>query len=177
MSYKGSLRGISETINLFMNVKKEYFQYSISVDNKNAIIYIDLHDRVISDLSMLSDILRYILPCGYTLKYRPLVKTTLYDASADYGQKIEMALLNSINNTAIAIKSPDEGSFQNIPNDTANRINSRIVNAFNTMQVVSNEQISDFEVENNNETTYKAVGLDIDIDTDGPNESNEPTFN
>lgn len=170
VSYKGSLKGISEAVNLFMNIKREYFDYTISVDHKQAIIYIDLYDRVISDLSVLTDILRYILPCGYALKYRPLVLAEFGGADAEYSQKIQLALLNSLNNTAIAIKSPEDGSttLEYIPDQVAERIKSKILNAFNTMQVVANSHLEGFKDGDN----YKAVGTDVDVNST----ENEETF-
>lgn len=161
VSYKGSLKGISETVNLFMNIKHEYFRYSISVDNEDAIIYIDLQDDVISDLSVLTDILRYILPCGYRLKYRYLVSATISDEIGHYGEKYQISVLNSINNTAMSIKSiGDEYVADNLP--VAERTEGKIINAFNTMQVVSKEQIDNWE----DDDKYIAYRIDLLNDPD-----------
>jgi len=146
VSWKGSYKGIKETVNLFMNIKHKYFRYSVELDSLNSIIYITIWDEVIDNLDILSDILRYILPCGYSFAYRSL-KQIENLASLGYmnGQAVYMTLINSINNTAVSLRGTNEDiSGSNITPDNDYNYNEGIINAFNTMQVVGYDQIGVF---------------------------------
>ena len=144
VSYKGSYKGINESVNLFMNIKHKYFRYSVDVDNTNSIIYITIWDEVIDNLDILSDILRYILPCGYSFEYRSL---TTIDSLAEIGfrnnQEVTLSVINSVNNSLVSKK----GIGVNMPGatgiDTDGAYEEGIINAFNTMQVVGNSQMTD----------------------------------
>ena len=129
-----------------MNIKHKYFRYSVELDSLNSIIYITIWDEVIDNLDILSDILRYILPCGYSFAYRSL-KQIENLASLGYmnGQAVYMTLINSINNTAVSLRGTNEDiSGSNITPDNDYNYNEGIINAFNTMQVVGYDQIGAF---------------------------------
>lgn len=171
VSWKGSLKGIKETVNLFMNVKHIYFKYAVSVRNNNDSMYpncviISIYDNTIDSLDLLSDILRYILPCGYTLRY------TITTDAGNWGdvvstalQDISFSVINSINNTAVSEKGIGVDISGECELNDTDAYQEGIINAFNTMQVVSQEQIDKFK---DNDGVY---GIRVDEpDTEGEGE-------
>lgn len=73
---KGSKKGIIEAICLFLNVIYTDSSYSVDVFNNekseiygNYIVLVSLNDNVLKNLNILDDLLKYILPAGYNVKY------------------------------------------------------------------------------------------------------------
>lgn len=170
VSYKGSLRGIQGAIQLFMNIKHIYFRYDINVTSRtqgeinapNDTIEIIIYNMRVDNLDILSDILKYILPCGYNFSY--IFAVEIKDDQAqpiDYAQKVDIGILNVVNNTLYQITSPDEnGDLQVVESATRGTSISGdedeslgLVNAFNTMEVPSDEQITNSKVSGSNDHT------------------------
>lgn len=157
VSYKGSLKGINEAIQLFMNIKHKYFDYSIEV--RGNTLQIMVMSQVIEDFSILTDILKYIIPCGYSFKYIFARELPIQLEPIDSAQKISAKLINNINNTLVQINSPEGGELKYV--EDANNSTStldELINGFNTMQVVSNKDVNDF-AESDNE--HNAILLNI----------------
>ena len=155
VSYKGSLRGIQGAIRLFMNIKHIYFRYEINVTSRltglnmpNDTIEIIIYNIKIDNLDILSDILKYILPCGYNFSYVFAVEINDVQAvTIDYAQNIDVGILNTVNNTLYQIESDGNQYVENANISTsisADETKSKgLINAFNTMETVSQEQISE----------------------------------
>lgn len=171
VSQKGSYKGIKETVNLFMNIKHKYFKYSVELDNNQSIIYITIWDEVLDNLDILSDILRYILPCGYSFKYRSLTSiNSLASLGFENQQAVTISIINTINNSLVSKLSPDgNGDVADIRSanitpeiDTGLAYNEGIINAFNTMQVVGNADLTQTDesevVSDNNAIRVDAEG-------------------
>lgn len=145
VQYKGSFRGIKESIQLFMNIRHIYFEYEIDVQNEIGKIYINVYDQVVENTDMLTDILKYILPCGYLFEYRFLVSESVSD---DYSsaENVSAVLINSPNNSLrVSGESPVNNDYTNLVDVTEKYEgnNEDLINNFNTMQVVSKAAIAE----------------------------------
>lgn len=145
VQYKGSLKGINGAIRLFMNLRHIYFDYEINIDNKNGMIYIDVYDQVVENTDMLTDILKYILPCGYLFEYRFLVSVPVSD-TYESTEDVAAVLINSPNNSLrTSEESPANGTYTSLDSITEkyDGNNEDLINNFNTMQVVSKAAIAE----------------------------------
>ena len=139
--YKGSKKGINEAVRLFMNIKHTYFNYRISIDNNEGKIYILIKDQVVSGLEMLTDILKYILPCGYLFEYASVKE---FDAETDYTEEntADIVIINNPNNSIKVLANGEDFDDNNATLATIDERYRPIVNGFNTMQVVSQDEIT-----------------------------------
>ena len=138
-----------------MNIKHIYFRYEINVTSRltglnmpNDTIEIIIYNIKIDNLDILSDILKYILPCGYNFSYVFAVEINDVQAvTIDYAQNIDVGILNTVNNTLYQIESDGNQYVENANISTsisADETKSKgLINAFNTMETVSQEQISE----------------------------------
>ena len=162
VSYKGSLRGIYGAVQLFMNIKHIYFRYDVNVtsratsdediDPPNDTIEIIIYNMRVDNLDVLSDILKYILPCGYTFSYVFAVEIDdSQKVEVGYNQNIGVAVVNAVNNTLYQIVSDGDNIVEDADATTSvagdEDTSYGVVNAFNTMQTVSKKQISDSKVD------------------------------
>lgn len=144
VEYKGSLKGINDSIHVFMNLKHIYFDYTIQINNDE--IWIMIYQQKVEDLSILSEILKYIIPCGYIYKYYFISRAETEPTKFSQESEIKSAVLNIINNTSHSVISPNaSGTIINIENNDANISQNDIINAFNTMQVVSHDDIEAYK--------------------------------
>lgn len=157
VSYKGSLKGISEAIQLFMNIKHKYFDYTI--ETRGNMLQIMVMSQTIEDFSILTDILKYIIPCGYSFRYIFARTLPVQLEPIESSQKISAKLINNINNTLVQIESPQNGSFELVENaDNSTSITDELINGFNTMQIVSTKDVEDFTIDENE---HNAILIDI----------------
>ena len=162
VQYKGSLKGINDSVHLFMNIQHSYFKYSVEVNPSQSSINIIVYDQVVENLDILSDILKYIIPCGYVFQYR-FVTTIAKAQEFGSAQSAQLIIINTLNNSLItSTKSPyGNGSYRKIETVETNPSyqypnKNPIINGFNTMQVVEKKSITDW-VDSNDNNKHKAV--------------------
>lgn len=68
IKYKGSKKGIIETLCLFMKINGFNSESVLTIDNENYIIKIGIGAPV-TNTEILDEVLKYIIPTGYTYEY------------------------------------------------------------------------------------------------------------
>lgn len=107
----------------------------------------------------MTDILKYIIPCGYSFRYIFARTLPIQSEPIDSMQRVSAKLINNINNTLVQIESPKNGSFELVENaDKDTSVVDELVNGFNTMQVVSANDIKEFT---KSENEHEAILIDI----------------
>lgn len=77
VNYKGSKMGIEKAIALFLHVIYSDCAHTVTIYNNVSsdsilgpyVINVELKDRVLKQLHILQDLLKYIVPCGYKVHY------------------------------------------------------------------------------------------------------------
>ena len=99
--YKGSRKGICEAVNCFSYLKKKKFKYDIKLEEDGDIQIIIHGERF--DTSILSDILKYVIPTGCNVNYifslAELVVGDIDDNKYPYGEIIKANIINVTNNS------------------------------------------------------------------------------
>ena len=106
IKYKGCKKGIDKAINLFMHLQHKIIDYLIlDYISEDGDLYIILNTPI-SNLTLLDEILKYILPTGISVKYISALKT---DNSFELGEHISILNTNSIVDSNIKIKLSEFG--------------------------------------------------------------------
>lgn len=74
---KGSKKGVIECICLFLNIIYADCEHTIEIDNKDEnrspsgsyIVSISMEENLLRDLDILDNLLRYVIPTGYIIRY------------------------------------------------------------------------------------------------------------
>ena len=107
IKYKGCKKGIDKAINLFMHLQHKIIDYFILDEiGDNGELYVVLNTPI-SNLTLLDEILKYILPTGIQIKY---ISTFEADNSFELGEHISIVNTNSIVDSNVKIPLTEFGA-------------------------------------------------------------------
>lgn len=153
IKYKGSKRGILQAVYVFCKLKHIQTIPNIEIINKqndkpiyqiNIILY-----ATPQDTTLLSEIFRYILPTGYTVRYswRTKEATRVYETYS-FNDIVNAYVIDNLNtlenkpsNSIIRSKVDIYSTISNA--DNLDSAKERTINAFDTIQIVNKQEESE----------------------------------
>ena len=153
IKYKGSKRGILQAVYVFCKLKHIQTIPNIEIINKqndkpiyqiNIILY-----ATPQDTTLLSEIFRYILPTGYTVRYswRTKEATRVYETYS-FNDIVNAYVIDNLNtlenkpsNSIIRSKADIYSTISNA--DNLDSAKERTINAFDTIQIVNKQEESE----------------------------------
>ena len=153
IKYKGSKRGILQAVYVFCKLKHIQTIPNIEIINKqndkpiyqiNIILY-----ATPQDTTLLSEIFRYILPTGYTVRYSWRMKeaTRVYETYS-FNDIVNSYVIDNLNtlenkpsNSIIRSKADIYSTISNA--DNLDSAKERTINAFDTIQIVNKQEESE----------------------------------
>lgn len=153
IKYKGSKRGILQAVYVFCKLKHIQTIPNIEIINKqndkpiyqiNIILY-----ATPQDTTLLSEIFRYILPTGYTVRYswRTKEATRVYETYS-FNDIVNSYVIDNLNtlenkpsNSIIRSKADIYSTISNA--DNLDSAKERTINAFDTIQIVNKQEESE----------------------------------
>ena len=142
IKYKGSKRGIIQTICLFLKVNRIKTETQLKIDNTNYFIEIGINANI-QNTTILDEILKYIIPTGYKYRYYFYEGTNL--GSTKIGVKSSVAMFKDVHDSYITYKDGDK--YVICYKD------SNIDTEITTDNVIDSNKTVEFDVISNVETT------------------------
>ena len=107
MKYKGSLRGIQEAVYVYMNAKGMSCPHRVYTDNDEHKIIIYIESDV-SDVTMLDEMFKFIVPAGYQVEYVFYQPTT---EESKYAYTLSGRLLNASDSANSVLRGSTQGTI------------------------------------------------------------------
>ena len=107
MKYKGSLRGIQEAVYVYMNAMGMSCPHKVYTDKEHHRIIVYIESEV-SDVTILDEIFKFIIPAGYEVKYI-FYTPTVVDSTYDY--KFSGSLLNASDSANSVMRGSTQGTI------------------------------------------------------------------
>ena len=107
MKYKGSLRGIQEAVYVYMNAKGMSCPHRVYTDNDEHKIIIYIESDV-SDVTMLDEMFKFIVPAGYQVEYVFYQPTT---EESKYAYTLSGSLLNVSDSANSVLRGSTQGTI------------------------------------------------------------------
>lgn len=89
---KGSIKGVEWAVQTFLKIRKIDTPVIIRVDNSTYTVYIGTEEKL-TDTEVLEEILKYVLPAGYELRYI-FYTDTAYNTSLNYADVVDIIVSN-----------------------------------------------------------------------------------
>ena len=107
MKYKGSLRGIQEAVYMYMNAKGISCPHKVYTDKSEHKIVIYIESDV-SDVTILDEVFKFIVPAGYQVEYIFYQPTT---EQSEYVYRLSGNLLNASDSANSVLRGSTQGTI------------------------------------------------------------------